>query len=193
MSTPSRARDNHSANIIIRRTLQEFKTGQATMRLILSSHHPRNSTYSTEAGQILYKVDKPLKLGNSVATIRKAVGTVNGVWQGDESESKARAKSSFSDKEAVEREKDDLVYGGRSSADSRDELFADSDSEDEVGSSTRGVPVLEGHFAFYAQVEFHTFASTRFRYNGLDVPVSEYFRKEGWSWFGRYVHALVNP
>jgi hypothetical protein len=66
-----------------------------------------------------------------------------------------------------------------------DETFVDSDSEDEPGPSTRNLPVLEGHFAFYAQVEFHTFQSTRFRYNGLDVPVDEFFRKEGWSWFGR--------
>ncbi|KAJ3565825.1 hypothetical protein NP233_g7396 [Leucocoprinus birnbaumii] len=51
--------------------------------------------------------------------------------------------------------------------------------------SPTGAPILEGHFAFFAQIEFHAFADSRFRYNSLDVPVSTYFRKEGWSWLGR--------
>lgn len=81
-----------------------------TMRLILSSHNPRDSLYSTEAGQNLYKVNKS---GSGIMTVRKAVSKP------------------------------------------------------------------ESHFACYAEVEFHTFRSTRFRYNNIDVSVDEYFRKEG--------------
>jgi hypothetical protein len=65
-----------------------------------------------------------------------------------------------------------------------DETFVDSDDErgeDEVDE----IPVLEGHFAFYAQIEFKAFLSTRFRFDSRDVSVSEYFREEGWSWYGR--------
>ena len=49
------------------------------MLLLLSSSNPANSTYATAEGQILYKVTKPF-IGT--ATIRKAVRTVQGVWNG---------------------------------------------------------------------------------------------------------------
>lgn len=125
------------------------------MRLILSSEHPRNSSYSTETGEVLYKIDKPVKITSDVATIRKAVRTVNGVWHGDSN--------------------------GPSS----------SPSHGRGNGSGSGAPVFEGHFAVYAQVEFHDFGSTRFRYNGLDVKDSDFFRKQGFSWYGRYVCPLA--
>jgi hypothetical protein len=154
-----------------------------TMRLIISTRHPRNSTYSTETGEILYKVDKPLKLGSSVATIRKAVGTVNGIWHDGPEHSKVRARSPIHDNDS-EMEMDDLTHDdSRRPVSPDDEAFADSDSEDDP--SGNEAPTFEGRFAFYAQVDFHTFQSTRFRYNGLDVPISEYFRKEGWSLYER--------
>lgn len=153
------------------------------MRLTLSSRNPRNSTYSTEAGEVLYKVDKPLKLGP--ATIRKAVETVNGVWNHSSEHSNAQGKSPTHDKDPGVA-KDDLVHDeDRRPASPEDEAFADSDSED--GPSGSELPVFEGHFAFYAQVDFKTFKSTRFCYNGLVVPAGEYFRKEGWSWYGKWV------
>ncbi|XP_006458731.1 hypothetical protein AGABI2DRAFT_115754 [Agaricus bisporus var. bisporus H97] len=79
------------------------------MRLILSSQNPRDSYYSTDAGQVIYKVNKS---GSSVTTLRKAVNN--------------------------------------------------------------------DHFALYAEVEFHTFRSTRFRFQNRDVSVDDHFRKEGW-------------
>ncbi|XP_006458730.1 hypothetical protein AGABI2DRAFT_115753 [Agaricus bisporus var. bisporus H97] len=79
------------------------------MRLILSSHDPRDSDYSTDAGQVIYKVNKS---GPSVTTLRKAVNN--------------------------------------------------------------------DHFAQYAVVEFHTFRSTRFRFQNRDVSVEDHLRKEGW-------------
>ncbi|KXN82686.1 hypothetical protein AN958_02251 [Leucoagaricus sp. SymC.cos] len=49
------------------------------MRLILSGDRPRNSDYSTESGQILYKVDKPSNvLTEGTATIRKLDGPYPG-------------------------------------------------------------------------------------------------------------------
>ncbi|KAF7777887.1 hypothetical protein Agabi119p4_3959 [Agaricus bisporus var. burnettii] len=157
---------------------------ETTMRLILSSPHPRNSAYSTEDGQVLYKVDKPRKLRNEIATVRKAVNTVNGVWEGDFSFKKG-ATSPLLDVEPQEKNELDKD-GERRSMNSQDGLFNNSDTEDDAsGQSTSKEPASEGHFAFYAQVEYHTFASSRFRYNSLDVSVSDYFRKEGWSWYGR--------
>ncbi|KAJ3572618.1 hypothetical protein NP233_g2959 [Leucocoprinus birnbaumii] len=163
------------------------------MRLILSSRHPKNSTYSTESGQLLYKVDTPMKLGNRTATIRKAVATVDGVWQGSNdsprlSLTQSGEKSPFSDK--YSSEKYDTVPIPEADRQSVDEVFIDSDDEDEVdgggaGPSTLGLPELEGHFAFYAQIIFQTFQSSRFLLNSIETPVSDYFRKEGWSWFGR--------
>ncbi|EKM83257.1 hypothetical protein AGABI1DRAFT_104959 [Agaricus bisporus var. burnettii JB137-S8] len=160
------------------------------MRLILSSsRHPRNSAYSTETGQMLYKVDKPHKFGSSIATIRKAVKTIDGVWQGD-LDSKYAGESFLVDNgEMIAGEQNELEKksGERRSMDSQDAPFADTDSEKDnlLGRSTNGLPVLEGNFAFHAQVEFHTFNSTHFRYNNLDIPVNRYFCKEGWSWYGR--------
>jgi hypothetical protein len=157
-----------------------------TMRLILSSRHPRNSTYSTEAGQILYKVDKPTKLTCSVATIRKALNADDDLWRG-KLDSKTTIESYYDDNDETldkdEREKDNK----RRSLDSVDAPCADSESENEasIGPGMDGLPVLEDIFSFYAQVEFHTFRSSRFHYNSLDVPVSEFFHKEGWSWYGR--------
>lgn len=179
------------------------------MRLILSSRHPRNSTYTTETGQILYKVNKPRRFGYGVATIRKAVGTVHGVWQGNglgpevlvPSVTAPVEKSPFDDPEPEEEEEGD---GRRRSMDSQDDSapFADSnsnsnsdlDSVDSVDSvdavegrssvpSTSGS--LQGHFAFLAQIEFHGFSPTRYLYNNLNVSVDELFRKVGGSWYGR--------
>ncbi|XP_006458728.1 hypothetical protein AGABI2DRAFT_176960 [Agaricus bisporus var. bisporus H97] len=161
------------------------------MHLILSSRHPRNSRYHTEAGQVLYKVDKPRNVRSSIATIRKAINTSNGVCKGNFT---IRDRPPLPDRHHLnhtEREKDEVPEDiRRRSVDSHDAPFADSDSEDEVEprqsmSGSHVMHMMEGHFAFYAQVEFHSFSSTRFRYNSLDVSVSEYFRKEGWSWFGR--------
>lgn len=151
------------------------------MRLILSSSYARNSTYTNEAGQILYKVDKPgTVLGPEIATIRKAVGTVNGVWMGDFA---LRANSLSSERQSMDKRDEGNEYNpGRYST---DEEFNDSDMEDEAGPSTDVSPALEGHFAFYAQVEYNYFKTSRFRYNSLDVSVKDFFRLEGSSWFGR--------
>ncbi len=145
------------------------------MQLILSSRHPRNSTYSAETGEVLYKIDKPYKLSPTVATIRKAVGTVNGVWNGDSEQFKVKANPLVHSSDS-DGEKGDLIH---------DDSRWHNSPDGEARPSGSEVPVFEGHFAFYAQVEFHKVQSTRFRYNGLDVPVSEYFRKEGWSCYGR--------
>ncbi|KAF5349704.1 hypothetical protein D9756_008876 [Leucocoprinus leucothites] len=161
------------------------------MRLILSSRCPKNSTYSSESGQLLYKVDTPCKLGVRTATIRKAVATVNGVWQSSSDSKKfqsipSREKSPFDDdKHIIEKQGE----GSLPDSDRRsvDEAFTDSDEEDNEkgGPSITDLPELEGHFAFYAQIKFQTFHSSRFLLNGIDTSVSDYFRKEGWSWFGR--------
>jgi hypothetical protein len=154
------------------------------MRLILSSRHPRNSAYSTEDGHVLYKISQPRRLDFAVATIQKAVKTVNGVWTGDFGFNLGM-NSTLLDVEA--RERDELDKDERYSMNSQDDPFSSQDSgDDEPEPSTdEEIPAAEGHFAFYAQVEFHTFTSSRFRYNCLDIPVREFFRKEGWSWFGR--------
>jgi hypothetical protein len=162
------------------------------MNLILSSRHPRNSTYThSETGQILYKVEP------GTATIRKAVGTVKGVWKGEPSSSSGTTRSPARQISGVsERSKcgSSDVEGGGSGKDSHDrrrrssvdETFVDSDDERGEGEeAVDEIPVLEGHFAFYAQIEFKTFSSTRFRFDSEDVSVSEYFRKEGWNWYGR--------
>jgi hypothetical protein len=153
------------------------------MRLTLSGRHPRNSAYVSETGQILYKVHKPRQFGPGTATIRKAVGTVHGVWEGDSNELvERRVKSSFSEKPEDSTDKRD--DGGAGHGSSVDRGLDDSDLEDEAEPSDAG-PAFEGHFAFYAQVEFRAFEATRFRYNGFDVSVNDFFRKEGWSLWGR--------
>jgi hypothetical protein len=168
------------------------------MRLILSSRYPRNSTYSTETGHVLYKVNKSHKFNDGIATIRKAVNTVDGVWGGDLQSQRTtlRPQSPDSDTAAeVEHEGGDLSpYRSRESQDAR---FASSDPENddhcEAGPSTTGSHTgttsgpseYEEQFAFCAQVDFRFLTPTRFYYNGLNVPVTEYFRKEGWSAYGR--------
>lgn len=183
------------------------------MRLILSGRHPRNSTYATESGQVLYKVDKPNNVGPRTATIRKAVGTVHGIWQGNldplprsptsvssssasrGNRAKWRGRAGSSDAAVSKgaspgsRRDSELVDVGedRRRSSIEDQAFADSDDEEEeggLGEEPRS-PVYEGHFAFYAQIDFKTFLSSRFRFDSRDVSVKEYFRKEGWSWYGR--------
>lgn len=154
------------------------------MRLLLDSAHPRNATYTNEAGQVLYKVDKPVTLdGMGTATIRKTVGTIEGIWQGDmslPSNPRAREQSPFPD--STHEWSEDGADGDRRSI---DKPFSGSDDEDEQERSPNELPKFEGHFAIYAQVEFHSWHSSRFRYNDLDVSVAEFFRKEGWRSYGR--------
>lgn len=160
------------------------------MRLILSTKNPRNSTYSTEAGEVLYKVHKPRNTGTTVATVRKAVGTVNGVWAGDAERLPTRANlhTHTSHTASDQAKSDDLLHDDNNTRpiSPEGETFADSDSGDEASGSVQQ-PTLEGQFAFYAQVEFHhlRWNPSHFRYNGLDVPTDKFFRKEGWSLFGR--------
>jgi hypothetical protein len=75
---------------------------------MLSSRNPRDSLYSTDAGQVLYKVNKSK---SSVTSLRKAVGYES--------------------------------------------------------------------FALYAEVEFHTFKPTLFRFNNTEVSIDKLFWKEG--------------
>ncbi len=84
-------------------------------------------------------------------------------------------------------EKDELTHSDRRPVSPNDKAFADSEGEEEEDglASGSGVPTFQGHFAFYAQIEFHGINPTRLCYNGLDVPVTEFFRKEGWSSYGR--------
>lgn len=164
------------------------------MHLILSGRHPRNSTYTNgETGQVLYKVDKPHKLvGAGTATIRKAVGTVGGVWHGESAANstspgrsltlRSSGRESSPHEQDNDRESERRLKGDGDRRSSMDATFVDSDSEDvdeEEGAT------LEGHFAFYAQIEFNTFWSSRLRFDSRDISVSEYFRKEGWSWYAR--------
>ncbi|KXN82687.1 hypothetical protein AN958_02252 [Leucoagaricus sp. SymC.cos] len=157
------------------------------MRLTLSTRHPRNSAYTTESGVTLYKVDKPRTIANGTATIRKAVGTVHGVWQDGSLKlpDSDRPKSPFSDKEDMGKEPSELNAERRSV----DGTFTVSDLEDEGGDGPntmgKNSPALEGHFAFIAQVEFQTLESTRFHFDGRSVSVADYFRKQGWSSYGR--------
>jgi hypothetical protein len=97
------------------------------MHLILSKRNPTNSNYTTKSGQLLYKVDKSRKVGTGTATIRKAVSTVHGVWQGDDSETQlTRVKSDpVSGKSSLEK---NVPGAARRSV---DEAFEDSDDEDE--------------------------------------------------------------
>ncbi|KAF9442550.1 hypothetical protein P691DRAFT_714273 [Macrolepiota fuliginosa MF-IS2] len=160
------------------------------MRLTLSTRHPRNSTYTTETGEVLYKVDTIRKFPDpGVTTIRKAVDTVNGVWLGDSEQlSGHRAKPTFPEGKSLVSDKggDDHSIDGRRSADSG---FAVGDSEHGDESRTRSsvgeMPVREGYFAFYAQIDFRVFRSTRFQWDGHDVSVNKYFHEEGWSGYGR--------
>lgn len=153
------------------------------MRLTLSSRHPRNSCYSTETGQILYKVDKPHASGSGTATIRKAVNTVNGVWDGN-LESSISSASRHSDQAPVATE---VVVENVNDRSTSSLSVPYRGSTNELHSSRResGSTTLGGYFAFYAQVEFHSITSSRFRYNNLDVPVDKYFRKGGWSSYGQ--------
>ncbi|KAF9447155.1 hypothetical protein P691DRAFT_707235 [Macrolepiota fuliginosa MF-IS2] len=160
------------------------------MRLILS-HRSRNSTYSTETGEVLYKVNTPRQFpGPGVTTIRKAVDTINGVWLGDSEQSNPRAKPTFYKRKLLVSDKgkdDSSIDGGRPVELDVDDAVVVSDSEHEdqtLRSSASEIPVHEGHFAFCAQIDFRTFQPTRFQYDGHDVPVSQYFHRS-WSWRGR--------
>ncbi|KAF8162634.1 hypothetical protein B0H34DRAFT_692229 [Crassisporium funariophilum] len=44
---------------------------------------------------------------------------------------------------------------------------------------------LRDHFAHLAEIEYHSFRNSRIRYAEVDVPVNEFFKKQGWGWYGR--------
>ncbi|KAL9714606.1 hypothetical protein Ac2012v2_001263 [Leucoagaricus gongylophorus] len=127
------------------------------MLLLLSSSNPANSTYATAEGQILYKVTKPF-IGT--ATIRKAVRTVQGVWNGTHKLQRLNDKpilvtcpDGSVEVQVVNETGDGLDLGG-----------------------------YEGHFALFAQIKFNAFQKSTFRYNSLEVPVEIFLRRIGWNW-----------
>lgn len=136
------------------------------MLLLLSSKKPANSSYVTETGQILYKVNRR-KPTTGPVIIRKAVGTVQGVWHGDS---------------GTHELPDRRVSRENSTAPEVEGQLLD-ETENDPSSSIEG-PKFEGHFAFSAQIGFNAFANSRFQYNSLDVPVQTYLRREGWHWTG---------
>ncbi|KAF5349553.1 hypothetical protein D9756_008801 [Leucocoprinus leucothites] len=130
------------------------------MLLLLSSKKPANSSYVTETGQILYKVNRR-KPTTGPVIIRKAVGTVQGVWHGDS---------------GTHELPDRRVSRENSTAPEVEGQLLD-ETENDPSSSIEG-PKFEGHFAFSAQIGFNAFANSRFQYNSLDVPVQTYLRRE---------------
>ncbi|KDR82168.1 hypothetical protein GALMADRAFT_90776 [Galerina marginata CBS 339.88] len=44
---------------------------------------------------------------------------------------------------------------------------------------------LMDSFEHLAEIEYHTFRKSRIRYGGRDQTVNEFFRKQGWGFFGR--------
>ncbi|KAF9439683.1 hypothetical protein P691DRAFT_690077 [Macrolepiota fuliginosa MF-IS2] len=154
------------------------------MQLILSCHS-RNSTYSTKTGEVLYKVNIPCQLpGLGVTTIQKAVGTINGVWLGNSEQSNPRAKPMLYKRKLLvsDREEDDNSIDGCCPVECNiDNTIVLSDSEHKEDqapqSSPSKIPVHKGHFAFCAQIDFQTFQSTCFQYNGHNIPVSQYFHR----------------
>ncbi len=186
-----------------------------SMRLILSTPDPRNSTYTTNAGQILYKVKESSgRLKSEIATIQKAsVNSVHGgVWQwrgGSEPTwlgpisfpTPVFADPGCPDINGIPSTTNDFYpepttwprYGDGNVLHGYDQrrpitfptptTFADTNTDD--FSKRKGAPKSEGHFTFCAEIKFHIISPTWFRYNGLDIPVDEYFRKKGWSWYGR--------
>ncbi|KAJ3554802.1 hypothetical protein NP233_g12347 [Leucocoprinus birnbaumii] len=155
------------------------------MRLVMSNANPRNCTYRNEAGQVLYKIHKPITVdGAGTATIQKAVETVKGVWLGESTHTElpGRGRSPFVDDAGADSS--EKWYEGKDDSDRRslDKDFAGSDGEEE---DTKDLPALEGHLAFYAQVEFRCWHSSRFRIDGREISVNDYFRKGSWSSYGR--------
>lgn len=46
---------------------------------------------------------------------------------------------------------------------------------------------MQDRFGFLAQVEHNPISSSVLRFPGGEIPTKEYFRREGWGWYGRYV------
>ncbi|KAF9463420.1 hypothetical protein BDZ94DRAFT_1258757 [Collybia nuda] len=44
---------------------------------------------------------------------------------------------------------------------------------------------MRDRFGFLAQIEHKPFSSSVIKFGGIETEVKHYFRKEGWSWYGR--------
>ncbi|KAF8162639.1 hypothetical protein B0H34DRAFT_692261 [Crassisporium funariophilum] len=53
------------------------------------------------------------------------------------------------------------------------------------GTDTDTDDALQDHFAHLAEIEYHTFRTSRIRYGEIDMSVNKFFKRQGWEWYGR--------
>jgi hypothetical protein len=58
--------------------------------------------------------------------------------------------------------------------------------DNQVTTKDEEAEFLRDSFAHLATVEYHTLRGSRIRMGELDVATNEYFKKDGWSFFGRW-------
>ncbi len=158
------------------------------MQLYLTTYDPSNSSYCTKTGKIVYKVACPVAKRPQTVTIWRVLPSLEIT-----SEATLWAEKHFG-----------METGGanrRSFAHPPVEIMdleprASTSSQDEQ-LSWKGPPTVDEYhrlsaeseagagLAKIAEIELHTISSTVIRHLGNEWKASEFFRKEGWSWYGR--------
>lgn len=153
------------------------------MQLYLTSDDPANSVYCLREGKIAYKVACP---HGKLATIWRALPNLAvtpeaTLWMEKHFGSNAsRTPHSYPDNHNI-----------------NDEPRASFTSQDEQLTLWAGPPTVEEYqrissesernagLTKIAEIELHTISSTIIRHLGNEWKASVFFRKEGWSWYGR--------
>lgn len=166
--------------------------------LYLSSHDPRNCTYSDEKGRLFYKVETAQRH----ATIYRSLPDLHlptserQLWEErhylethpswcEHPEWEGRGSGFPQDDVIVEERRDPSMDSRRrQSCGSSYEFRSLSDAQAFKHPDDHPFFTKE-HWAHYAEIEFHAIHSTLFNVAGNEVKASELFQKEGWSFFGR--------
>lgn len=159
------------------------------MQLYLTTYDPSNSSYCTRAGKIVYKVAGPIAKRAQTTTIWRALPSLEIT-----PEATLWAEKHFGI-EAGSANRRSFAYQPDESMDP--EPRASTTSQDEQLSSWAGSPTVDDYqklsaeaeaaagLAKIAEIELHSISSTIIRHLGNEWKASDFFRREGWSWYGR--------
>ncbi|TFK34281.1 hypothetical protein BDQ12DRAFT_727059 [Crucibulum laeve] len=147
------------------------------MHLYLSHNSPWNATYTTSEGQVIYKVETPLRLGTRTATIKRVIPSTELLDVG------MRDRIAGADHRGEELILEDESAAGLNKRASHDHEFV---FESPVGTPSAEGPNFQDRFGLIGQIDFRTIQSSRIHYQGQEVETSAFFRKSGFGWYGRW-------
>lgn len=163
-------------------------TSDSIMRLYLTSYNPASCSYCKRDGKAVYKVScSSTGLGETTATIWRALPKLDAT-----TEETLWAEKHFGDDPLLHPS---ISYPNEDNVEIRRGSF--ESQEDGIMSWVGPPPTVDDYrrhssetearvgLTHIAEIELHTISSTIIRHLGNEWRASEFFRKAGWSWYGR--------